>query len=50
MLANLPVGDWPAAEILGQIADHPDLGHHIPIDVLGMVTDHNPSGLYLAGS
>lgn len=48
VLANLPVGDWPAAEILGRIADHPDLGHHIPIDVLGMVTDRNPSDLYLA--
>lgn len=50
VLANLPVGDWPAAEILGQLADHPDLGHHIPIDVLGMLTDRNPSDLYLAAA
>ena len=48
VLANLPVGDWPASEILTQMAADDDLRLTIPIDVLGMVTDLNPDGLYLA--
>lgn len=50
VLANLPVGGWPAGEILAQIAEHPELRHHVPIDVLGMTTTVNPGGLYLPGA
>jgi len=45
MLAHAPVGDWPSDEILGAIND--TLGAVVPIDILGMVTDRNPGGLYL---
>lgn len=44
-LAHYPVGGWPAGEIIGAIAD--TLGDAVvPIDVLGMVTERNPHGLY----
>jgi hypothetical protein len=46
-LANSPVIGWPAGEILSAVADTPGLGQSlIPIDILGMVTDRNPKGLY----
>lgn len=46
-LAHYPVEGWPAREIIGAIADKwPAV---VPIDILGMVTDRNPNGLYLRG-
>ncbi len=47
-LANAPVGNWPAAEIIAAMADTSGTAGLIPIDTLGMVTDRNPGGLYLA--
>jgi hypothetical protein len=54
MLAHAPVQGWPAGEILGAMCDtpHPSvpgatLAGIIPIDIVGMLTDRNPSGLYL---
>lgn len=46
-LANCPVEDWPAREILAAMDDTRELSALIPIDVLGMLTNRNPSGLYL---
>jgi len=46
-VAHLPVIGWPAGEILGAMADTPKLAALIPIDILGMTTDRNPSGLYM---
>jgi hypothetical protein len=48
MLAHAPVEGWPAGEILAAIANTPGLEGGVPIDLLGMVTDLNPQGLYLA--
>lgn len=46
ILANAPVEGWPAAEILSAIADQ--LGSEwVPIDIIGMLTDRNPQGLYV---
>jgi hypothetical protein len=45
-LANSPVGDWPAGEIIAAMDDTPELRAMAPIDILGMVTDRNPSGYY----
>lgn len=45
-LANAPVGGWPSAEIFEAMADTDDLKAFIPIDILGMLTNRNPSGLY----
>lgn len=46
-MAHLPVDGWPAAEIIAAMDDTDDLSVLIPIDILGMVTDRNPSGLYM---
>lgn len=47
-LANdAPVAGWPAGEILGAMADTPELAALVPIDRLGMLTDRNPGGVYL---
>jgi hypothetical protein len=46
-LAHAPVEDWPSAEILRAMSETEGVGPLIPIDVLGMATDVNPSGLYL---
>lgn len=45
-LANLPVGGWPAGEILAAMDDTPALSAVVPIDRIGMLTDRNPGGLY----
>lgn len=45
-LANMPVGGWPAREILTAMAATEGLRALIPIDVLGMATDTNPGDLY----
>jgi hypothetical protein len=44
-LAHAPVGDWPAGEIFDRMCDT-GLGAFIPIDVVGMITNRNPSGAY----
>lgn len=49
VLAHAPVEGWPAKEILSAMLDTKELGHRIPIDIVGMVTDRNPGGLYLKG-
>lgn len=46
-LLHAPVQGWPAKEILEAADDTPELRALIPIDILGMVTPRNPSGLYL---
>jgi hypothetical protein len=46
MLANAPVCGWPASEIIAAIADDDRIAAYVPIDILGMVTDRNPGGLY----
>lgn len=45
-LLNSPVEGWPAAEIIDRCEDHPKLRALSPIDVVGMLTDRNPQGLY----
>jgi hypothetical protein len=45
-LAHAPVGGWPAAEIIAAMCDTEGLGPLIPIDIVGMLTDRNPGGLY----
>lgn len=44
-LAHAPVEDWPAAEILPAINE--TVGPLVPIDIIGMLTDENPGGVYL---
>jgi hypothetical protein len=46
VLAHAPVEGWPANEILPAIND--TIGQVVPIDIIGMTTDLNPGGLYLA--
>lgn len=46
-LCHLPVEGWPSREILGLLYQDPRFRPLIPIDIAGMVTDHNPGGLYL---
>lgn len=47
-LIHSPVQGWPAAEIIAACDDTPQLKALIPVDILGMLTDRNPGGLYLA--
>lgn len=47
-LAHSPVGGWPAGEILAAMDDTLELMGLVPIDRIGMLTDRNPNGLYLA--
>jgi hypothetical protein len=46
-LMKAPVRGWPAAEIVAAMDDTSALKVFIPIDLLGMLTDRNPGGLYL---
>lgn len=46
-MTRLPVDGWPAAEIIAAIDDTDALSALVPIDILGMLTDRNPSGLYM---
>lgn len=46
VLAHAPVLGWPAGEIFAAMCDTPDLRVMVPIDVIGMITDRNPGGLY----
>lgn len=45
-LADAPVEDWPAAEIVAAMLQTPELKAAVPIDVAGHLTDTNPGGLY----
>jgi hypothetical protein len=47
-LAHAPVEGWPAGEIIDAMCES-GLEAVVPIDIVGMVTDRNPNGLYLAG-
>ncbi|MET0886209.1 MAG: hypothetical protein ABWX92_07135, partial [Mycetocola sp.] len=47
--ANSPVGGWPSKEIFQAMYDTKAVRPLIPIDILGMLTDINPGGLYLPG-
>ena len=46
-LVKAPVLGWPAGEILAAIDDTKRLSALVPIDLLGMLTDRNPKGLYI---
>lgn len=46
-LAHAPVEGWPAGEIIDALCENPILKAHVPIDIVGMLTDRNPGGLYL---
>jgi hypothetical protein len=46
MLAHAPVEGWPAAEIIAAMYRTTGLKSLIPIDIVGMLTDINPGGLY----
>jgi hypothetical protein len=45
-LAHAPVEGWPAGEIIDAICES-GMEVYVPIDIVGMVTDRNPQGLYL---
>lgn len=47
-LSSAPVLEWPAGEIFAAMEDTEELKGLVPIDKLGMATDRNPGGLYLA--
>jgi len=44
-LSDFPVQGWPSTEIISAIQD--TLPGIVSIDILGMLTDRNPQGLYL---
>ena len=44
-----PVGGWPAKEIVAAAYADDRLQQLIPIDLVGMLTDLNPDGLYMRG-
>lgn len=46
VLAHAPVEGWPAGEIIDAMCESGMEGR-VPIDIVGMVTDRNPGGLYL---
>ena len=45
-LATSPVGGWPSKEIISAMDDDERLSALVPIDIVGMLTDKNPSELY----
>jgi hypothetical protein len=45
--SHVGVLDWPAAEAIEAVYAQPNLRGAIPIDLIGMLTDLNPGGLYL---
>jgi hypothetical protein len=49
-VAHLPVEGWPAGEVFAAMDATPTLGALVPIDVLGMTTELNPSNLYMKGA
>ena len=46
-LLHAPVEGWPAKEIIEAALDTPKLSQVVPIDIVGMITDRNPAGLYV---
>lgn len=46
-VARLPVQGWPAREVIEAMLDTPALAALVPIDIQGMLTDRNPSGVYM---
>jgi hypothetical protein len=46
-VAHLPVEGWPAREIIEAMLDTPALAVLVPVDIVGMITDRNPQGIYL---
>lgn len=46
-LFSSPMMGWPSQEIITAAAQDPVLRPLIPIDIVGMLTDLNPGGLYL---
>ena len=48
-LLNAPVGGWPASNIIHCADADERLAMAIPVDVVGMITDINPNGLYRKG-
>ena len=46
-LVNGPMEGWPARQIIEAMYRHAGLRGLVPIDIVGMVTDLNPGGLYL---
>lgn len=49
LVSNAPVQGWPAREIIEAVLDTPQIAGFVPIDRVGMLTERNPSGLYLKG-
>lgn len=49
MLAHAPVEGWPAGEIIDAMCES-GFEAVLPIDIVGMTTERNPSGLYLAAT
>lgn len=45
-----PMGGWPSRELVNWAYEEPALRALIPIDIVGMLTDRNPRGLYLRPS
>jgi hypothetical protein len=45
-LFNSPMQGWPSAEVVEAARQHPVLRNLVPIDIVGMLTDENPGGLY----
>lgn len=50
LVNQAPLVGWPAREIIEAVYHTDQLSVLIPIDIVGMVTDLNPSGLYLPGT
>jgi hypothetical protein len=48
-LTQAPMLGWPAGEIIAAMDDTEELAVLVPIDLLGMLTDRNPGGMYLDG-
>lgn len=48
VLLHAPVLGWPSAEIISAAYQTPELRQYIPIDIVGMLTEHNPGKAYLA--
>lgn len=46
-LMQQPMSGWPSKDIIELMLDTPQLAAFVPIDLAGMLTDRNPSGLYL---
>ena len=45
-LAHSPMQDWPSSDIVSAMYETKELTALIPIDIVGMLTEHNPGELY----